>query len=373
MFFNLQIITIILALLFGLLFYRKNLKSQKIMMCILILAYFLISLFKDTNVPDYYTYTRSYQAVKIGETYGFDLFSKVSPVFPFEYGFFYLMYICKIFLGNNANLFYALLSVASICITMWSMNTVCTFIRIPNNMNGIRYENWPILFSIYMSYYGLCYVGLAVRVGFALALISMAIAMWIKKKYILCISVFFAAFLIHRLSVLGCILLLIVVFMPRIKRNIMITVWIVIGALMMLNFSNLIVNISHDIILRFLTSTKLTSYLSYLENISTQAQLRRTNIWVWLLGIVFIFMIKEHKDYYKLLNTYFVGLIVSLVMNNIPGGTRIQDFFFVFDVAMIYLFYCEGKMFNRVMRKVIVVGIVVINCIISYNIYGITN
>lgn len=365
MFLEFQIILIIIAAFFATILYRKSIKKQKIYLILLLICSGIIYFFKDFTIPDYEVYYKAYSNIEIGKWYGFNIFSKVSPVYPFEYGFFYILYFFKCIIGNRPEWSYMIIYVVSIFINIEGIYKIIGCFRNENSIN----DNIPLIYVVFMSYYGLCYCGIALRVGITIGLAYWLFYFWLKKKYIFVVIIGICSFLIQRMVIVSILAIALYFLLPQIKRQKQIIIWGVIGALMATNFSNRYISLTYGFISLVLKRLNVMSYMSYLMNISANTAVRKVNIWLWLLGILFLFCLRENQSNQKMNNIYLTGMTIALLSNNIPGGTRIQDCILFFEVLLLYRFYKEGLFFKIRIRKMILIFISIINIVVSYSIY----
>jgi hypothetical protein len=353
----------ILAVVISMIKY-KNRKQEKIITILLMFSFSILMAFRSEKLPDISWYTAVFEDIRTNFNYGFSLI-KHHYIYDVEYGFVWLMVLFKTFVSQNIHAFYFFISsVSSIFFLLSSIMAIKYF----NESSLKKIEiNLPMLFCIYSSYYGLYYCGIAIRGALAIPLILMAILCFIRKKFVLSFFCCLLGMTMHRLT-LVMLIDLIIVFMPKIKKGIVLFLWIIMGISMILKVTNQLIPISIQIMTCLTGKISSLEYGQYINNQSF-ALIPKAFIWIWIIGAGLIVFCYNYKEIYKYIYIYVFGFIVILFAGNMNGISRVYDMFTVSYIPILCEYY-DNNLGVKGIKKAVIFAVVLINTILVINIYG---
>lgn len=358
---------------------RKQKNVQIVMVFAISLIFSILFLFRNSEVPDYLGYVDIFDNVDINVNYGFDWTRKHGEL-AVEYGFLWMMWLFKKFVGDYAHAFYFIISFFTAFLMAYAGSELIDYIRsrtgkeeeayVQKKGINLKNKNLPILLGIYLSYFGLAYEAVAVRAGVAISLSVLFFVYFLQKKYVRMLVAFLLAFSIQRMCVLGIVIIALYVVIPRIKRSWLTVLWAVAGGLLITGASGYLMSFSYKILNMLFSNTSFLGYGHYLVEDAGAGAVDKGNIWLWLIGGVLLVYLPRLKYEEKLLNIYIIGLYVMIFSSMIPGGRRISDYFTLYNTVLLHEYYCLGEK-NGFNKKLVVSGIILINCIMSFRIWGV--
>lgn len=319
---------VILTYSIGIVKLVKGTMEYKVLLLIFVFTFSLVLAYRPTVFPDTSSYNKIYDEIDIHCDYGFDLFGEYLTV---EYGFLYFMKLCKI-LGLSVNLCYFLFNIITIEITLYATQKI---IYLESNRSIV--VNQYQLLSLYMSFFGIYYLGIAMREGICLALLFYIIAELKEKKIGRAVIGFMIGYICHRLMVLSVIVILIYFWGDiQFKKKTYWLVWLISGIYILFNTSTRIQSFIASIMTILLPYIRMESFLGYIEDyFGNTFSFSWLNFIVWIyIGLLTILYFRN--DYHRsVLNIVYVGLIISLLLYTMQGSSRIYDFFTIFSIISV--------------------------------------
>lgn len=294
----------------------------------------IISL-RGNTLPDTKDYTDIFLATP---TFGEDCSLSVDYQY-FEIGYVLWTKFFKTLFGNNAKFFFFLSTLFNSLV--WLYITYRLKILTANSTNKILKIPYCISIAIYFSYYGIWYNAVVIRQGIALSFLLLMVIFVLERKRLRAILSLIIAVLFHKIAILGCVILLILIFFPVLKKQ---TYYILCFILPLIGISNIglkIYSIVGSIIGNvFRTSSSFSRFAYYIDNME-YGQYSKTNLFFYLLLFFFLYYNIEHQIYYKILNIYIVGIGLTFFLEFVLLSYRITDIFL--PVSMMLLFLSLGS------------------------------
>ena len=208
--------------------------------------------------------------------------------------------------------------------------------------NEIDEYLFKIIFIVtYFSYFGFLYNGVIIREGMAMSLAMVAFIALHKNKWIRFLLLSALAFLFHYSAFFLIVVLL--VFKNIRLNDIIYYIWyIAIILIWALNLSINIYNIFVKIIVNLCDYLPFMNRFAYYVVVTTSLRLdgRKSlkDILFLIIGLWFIFRIKEMIPFErKLMNIFLIGLTSMVSLNCFFIGYRFYDYFLIFEIALISL------------------------------------
>ena len=331
-------------------------KQETILMVLLVLVFSLLMAYRSLEIPDTFWYQNSFSELDAHQKYTFSLFQD-NYRFGFEYGYIYFMQLFKRFISTDYRAFFFFCSIVISALFIYSVKSIYAYLVNEDNED----VNYPLLFCIYVSYFGLYYCGIAIRAGLAMGLILLGVVFALRKKYIPAVLLLFVAFTLQRTSVVGVGLLISILFFRlKINKRVMMWIWLVIGVLIFSGISDLLVMLFNR------------SSLDYSRYLLRGGQASEAGIAVfldWIIGIIILLSIYEDERIARIFNIYLVGFVIIVFTMTIPGFNRISDYFTVMNIPMLYKFSTDRNI-NRLIRISLCVLVVGMNIVRVLNRYG---
>ncbi len=365
------------------LFYRLKENEQRVELIIFIIIFSIALLFRNENVPDYSGYVNGYININPNHNYGFSLWNRYYEL-GYEYGYVWLMVIIKKIFGNNPNYFFFIISLITSLISMYSIRSIVSSIRtnddnfalVKKNIVIVRntekiehFTDFPLMFVLFVSYYGFSYEAVAIRSGLSMAFMLLALAFIIKKRYFSFFLSVIMAISIHRIAIITILIYLIFKFMPKIDIKAIKITWAVLGILIFFRNFTIVQVLGIRIVSWFLSKFPWLRYDHYLEGASSGGNISRTLIFTWLIGWLFIYFIYNEKNLYHLFNVYGIGVTLSLLVSGIAGSARLSDYLVVFSIPLFHEFYTQANQLTIATRRIMIMVVIVINTIICMRIW----
>lgn len=292
---------------------------------ILVISYSVLIAYRPNDVPDKLSYISIFDNIKTNVSYGFNIFGEAERV---EYGFLYTVKFYKKF-SDNVTLFFFFICLISSVLFLYGVNKITRIIT-------HKRMRLPLIFAVYISYFGIYYNGIAIRQGLAMALCVVAFAYFLRRKYIRSFLAWFIAFLFHRLSFIFVVIFLVYLLLKR--RNIsskayyiFMLVCIFLG---IFRFGYLINKFTVGLLQHILNILKLDSaYLQYLA--LRNSYFPRNLIFQAICGIILTYLLGKYAQAKKLLNIHMAGILVLTMGEGITAIGRGGDFFLLFAVIAL--------------------------------------
>ena len=344
-----------------------------------IIPFCILIAFRSLDVPDTEIYVNYY----LLEDTDFSYFSN----YGFEIGFQFLTKLIKSIIGDNYQLYFALITL---------INSILIFnaVKRINQLHQDEYKGLSnsavvpttesarffsiILLTLYVAFFGLYFNSIVLRVGIAFSLVIFAVsyALKIDKKPADYIAVFLfviLSVLFHSTAILGFIIILIIFFSKEQSFKFYFILLSIIAVFYFLNLTSRLGGVIFNIIASLnaftLLSDKLSNYggaqsLFAAEGISIKF------VFYWFMSFVLLFNDNHSKLYYKLFNVYLVGLAVFALMRSVLLVERVTDYFLLFSFLLFYLFLSQktGLKFWMYYIGIILIQLVFVLRIINRNI-----
>lgn len=347
----------------------KHTQRKLVFWSLLIAANLLIAMRPET-IPDYVSYLNIFKYIQPGKNYGFDLWSRHYQT-GIEYGFLYLISWMKVVVGNNFRMFLGILSFATSTSAIFALKKIVLMLEIAEENKQNENQLEVIISCIYFSYFLLNYEGIAIRQAVSISLCLWGFICFYNKKYIQTCLLYFAGFLVQRMTIIGLISLLVYSLVPALKnkKNI-IKITGIVGAMCTLVY----ISPLYARVLRLMQGvysllfTKI-NYMSYIENLSYDVAFDKKRLFLLVIMCFVLYFLSEEQASGKIFNVFFVGILIMVCTMNISGSARIYDYLTVFYIPLISSSY--GKYGKKLGYKVGMIGIVLVNYYISLRIWEI--
>ena len=338
-------------------------RNTKIPLYFMITAFAVLLALRPLDFNDTLSYKMIYEELDIHHNYGFDLFGEVLTV---EYGFLYFMKFCK-FLGFRVEGFFVIYNLIISGITVFAAGKLID-IESDSNYPVNRYE----LLSLYISYFGTYYLGIAMREGACFGFTFLMIYFLKNKRYLKALTAFACGFLMHRLMIISLVIAVIYFWGDiQFKKRTYFIVWFISGLYILFNTGIYIQNQIANLLLQILPHIGMSAYLGYVKNyFMSQFSFSWVNFILWAyVGILTYLYLKEHRRR-AILNIIYSGLIVSNLLYTLKGSCRIYDFFTVFSIVAIVSSEKRIKTENRTsyqsFRSLSIIAIKAVGLFLNY-------
>lgn len=319
---DIGLIVLVLILLFSTCF------RNKFMLFLSVVSFISIVSLRPVAIPDTLPYLNFYEAVELADLW--------SNRFYFEKGFVFLTCILKLFSSNSVYYFASL-----VCVNLALL--IMSF----NNLNKEFSLKTPLVLGLiaYIPYYGLFYNAIVLRAGIALSLGLLALTL--KNKWS---SLFFIllAFTFHKSSIILLLSYFIFNYFRKLSQK---KYYFIAFSILFLYLSGihyfLINNIVPDIIsisqkLSVTSFANFKYYLSYFNDLKYSISYKLLYYILSLLIFIYILPYVKSKIYFRYLNVFIVGLIISILFSTFEQITRLTDFLLISHVCL--LFYISGDL-----------------------------
>lgn len=308
---------------------------------------------RSENVPDTAVYIEFFKSI--------DTSKDISGVFGFEIGFEYLGKIIKVLFGNSPTMFMGIISMINLLIIDYSINRINKLLYIEQNINEENFlknsrfsgnHDYSIIpLTLYISFFGLYFNSIVLRVGIALSLIVLASTFAIKphkklKDYLVICLLLTLGYFFHATAIFGVIIILISLFKKTFKLGTHMWIMIVLGAIYILNLSSTLGNKVFDNILNINTLNSLTDKLySYSGDITYDSGVAVKYIFFWIMGLFLIIFNStiSSKIFSRYLNIYTAGIVIYSLFRSVLLLERVTDFFLTFSFILFYMFLLGQK------------------------------
>lgn len=341
----------------------RSTRLNSIIGIIMLITFSALLAWRPTYFTDTKAYIRIFNQIDINFDYGFNPFGEILGV---EYGYLYFMKFIKFFV-KDVHLFFFIFNVFVSAIFMIGAKGV---------IEGIakRKFNFAITLAVYMSYFGLYYMGIAIRQGMALSLSILGAALLKKKKYFLSGLALVFAFLFHRIAICSILTYIILyMFNKDYGKRMYLIIWSLCGVYMLFNSNTYLQDFFLKILYHIMSSLHLNSLLFYImEGAKETFELSVVRVFLWLsigLYISYSYICKINK---MLLNVVFSGLIVSIVLYTLSGLSRIYDFYIIYSVIIMGCTYRDIPAYRYSVKTAFVdmsiMGIMMANMLLIYRV-----
>lgn len=324
---------------------------------IFIIPFALIIANRSIDVPD----TEVYMSYLISEDTEFYRYLD----FGYEPGFQTMTKFYKLVLDDNYTIYFLMITIINLIIIDYSMQRISKVYYDEDrdrdeesitNHSGLpgqfSYNNNFSIFplTLYVSYYGLYFNAIVLRVGIALSLVILSASFSIKEKrskldYVWIILILTLSYFFHSTALLGVIINLIILFSKRFSNKTYILFWIFIGLFYFTNITSKLGDTIFGMItsLNSLTvvSTKLENYEGY--DIFNAQGISFKFIFYYLMSFVLLFENVNSKIYFKILNILFVGLFLFAIFRSVLLIERVTDYFLLFTIIAFYFYLLQQK------------------------------
>ena len=300
--------------------------NKKKLIHVLFLSFaYLFSIMRHEEIPDTVNYIELYNDPLA-----------LNHIGNFETGYIFLCYLFNDILGVKFELF----------IFIWSLSFFEIWYAISRKL--LPKDNLIMAFSLFMSFYGFFYFGIAFRNMIALMIVYSAIFIYLhyKKviKYFICLLLCLLAYEFHRTTILFLLLI------PFINKKYHKSVYIIMYSLsvLLLILSNMdIFNGVFGIMGNIEEFERLEHYMKEVDNntsvfsvqillnflVSIYSYLQRDNI-----------MEENKKIYNFFFNLNVVGILFMCISLKMPVAYRFYNTFFFFNFILLYLMFYRNKL-----------------------------
>ena len=304
--------------------------------------------------PDTVAYIDIYNGLSLNERYEFSLFRAYYHN-GIEYGYVFLCLLFK-FLGFSARGFFVAYSLITTLIAHQGVKLICKEYIKPDFGGAF---NSPLFLAIYASYFGFYYQTIAIRSGIAIVLGVLALGLVMNKKYLLSGLSIFVAFTFHRMSILLLFVLLAYVFLPvfKVKKKYL-YLWVILLLIYRSPIYDSLTYCSEWLIRWLLLRLNLMSaYAQYLE-LGFYGGISKKAMFYLIIGLLPLIdkKIKEDGFQWKILNIYYIGLIIIPLTAAVPLANRIFDYIMALSMIFVYLFASADR-YRSLVRFWISIGI----------------
>lgn len=280
----------------------------------------------------------------------------------FEVGFQLFTKITKFFISDRFTFFLGFIAFINLIIICFSTNRISKLYQKEqfdsDAISVFEGENrffsscsFSILpLTLYVSFFGLYFNTIVLRVGMTLSLVVLASSIAIKDKknvldYALIISILVLGYFFHSTAIFGFLIILILLSDFKFSKKNYLWIWFLIGIIYFTNFSTWLANSVFSFMLTLNEVTVLATKLSSYEGNVTQEieGVSMKFMFFWIMSFFLIFYSINSKIYLKYLNVYLIGLLIFGLFRSILLIERVTDFFLLFSFVIFYLFLIMQK------------------------------
>ncbi|WP_320890219.1 EpsG family protein [Bacteroides sp.] len=329
---------ILLNLVFILLSIAK--RNLILILWVVCFIYIYIIATRSMEVPDTVEYIGFYEQLEAGDFSTFIYFS-------FEPGFQLLGHIIKLFFGNSAILFLAVVVVINIVLILLSIRKIA--FRLSLSSYSINFISAIVL---YFAYFGLFYNAIVLRAGIAISILVYSTTILFKKDFnkkdvIKILLLFGLALTFHLSSIVGIIALIFSRRSQRLTEKSYLLIWCFIAFLFFSGSSVYIVKGLLNVVFSLFSLLsdsdykKYEYYLSELDHLDFQIPYKY--LFQLFSGLLLLF-VKGNIDtiYYKYLNLYFIGLFLGAIFSSIEQIARITDYFLIYLFILQWMYFIQS-------------------------------
>lgn len=329
-----------------------KLKERKYVMGLFVVFFSVLMAIRPTDTKDTMNYINAFSDFQSGQTYGINLLQKYNG---FELGYIYLNRIFKIF-SNNYRVFFFIITIAGVTLTIVALKRLCC--KTEQNEKYL----FGLIFSAYISYFGLLYNGISLRAGLAIGLGLTAVNWMIENKLVEALIFILLAVSIQRSAFLFVIIYFVIKFFPLLKMKVHLLIWFVMGIFLFNGIGSSILILVSNMLSNIISRYNISGFGAYLAELEAGIGLR--DVYLWLLyGVLILFM--NYSEYYmRYLNVIMIGTLIVVFLHDIRAIARIHDMFFVFMVPMLYYIYNEKTLVTMQSKRLMITGVMCINSMV---------
>lgn len=327
----------IISLMFCLWEERQRSYNKRIAgLLIMTIAFSAIIACRPDTIKDTQNYIDLYlQAPEwIKEISSFSLLRKYKGI---EWGMILIAYFSNLLFVHFRFMFFgvALLSIILLC---WGIKSI------ENSLCESNSSNYGFVFFFITAYYGLSYLAVAMRMGLALALGSVALALWLKKKKVESIVFFSLMLLIQRTLILAFIYILLFSFFRK-GRRLCIGIYMLTGMMLAFNIGELFWNQMSSLLLTIMDAIGVNGFQSFIL-VGTDQAVGKLDWLIWGIGLCVIIVGNMKCMNEKLTplcwGVVLMGVIIAF-LHGIRAVVRVYDTFICFSVPVLASAYYLKK------------------------------
>lgn len=322
----------------------------------------IVLAFRPLNLPDISNYKDMWRYISPGKIIGFDFFKR-EYITGVEYGFYYLMSFSKVILGSNFRLFLLLFTIVTLHFTVWILYKIAISVGITTKDN--KYNEFIVYLTIYFTYFGICYPGIAIRQALAMPLCLAAFYCFFKKNVPLSILIWILSFSVQRMSVVGLLIPAAYFIIPKIKKRKTIYVVMVIAIILVLlsTMTNIMTHLFQMMGGLYQRIFSYLDYTGYVSSVGLESGIDRKRLLLLLILIFVLLCVKDYDNTTGLINIFLAGIVLMVLTSNISGSSRIYDY-----LTVIYVPIFGSILYKREYNAIVKIPIsilLILNSIIS--------
>ena len=238
----------------------------------------------------------------------------------------------KIFIGPNYFIYFFIIVIINLTLIVVSLKNI--FGR------SLKYNNFFIAITIYISYYGFYYNAIVLRAGLAISIVLLAASFALNKRWLISILLILLAVSFHQSAIIGLVILLILKYEIKFSKKTYLIIWVGIGVIL---FSKIGTYFMLDFILYILNY--FPDYSVYISNLSFSTTLTSWNIFYYFLGGIFLTYRKDDDRFYSILNIYYIGILLIALVPGMNILYRALDYFTVFNFILFHMYLLDRKLY----------------------------
>ncbi len=349
-------------------FFRTPTDRQSLFVCVIIAIVFSgFMMQRSLTISDTTNYVGLFNSIEWSRNANFSLWKDFES-YDIECGFAWLVIFLKFIGIKSYKTFFGLIalfnSIGSVVGIQKLIEKDCFGYEQP-----LTFKRYGLLTCLYISYFGFYYSGIVLRAGLSITLIIFAINSY--RDGHICRGLIFLLISIsmHRLAVLGIVICLIYKYFPKLSKGKFLVFWVIITVLNIFSITFSMSSFGRNVLM--IIGNKLNSY-DYIRYLSqTESSVSLFVIALLLLGGAFVWFGYDDENY-RLFNVYGMGYLITAILSEIKGYTRIVDYFLIFGVALVYSLNLKKIMETsnkKICINVLTILYVLFNLIRSYNLY----
>lgn len=331
-------------------------KPRKYIYGMLIIAAALLFAFRPENTKDTMGYIESFNNPILHLNTGISLLQKYDG---YEIGYIYLMRIFRL-VTTNYRAFFFFISFVGLAGTLYGLNRLSVGAGEVKKRGNSKPRVGAVL-AIYISNYGFLYHGISVRAGLSFALGMMFFLNMRMSKRFTGLVYLILAFVIQRTSFLFLVAYIIYKYLPPIKREIHLIIWVLSGLLMLSGIASMafvyIIKVMLSIIERF----GISGYNAYLKTLDVAVGL--TDIYKWLLYGLLIMICDTQERNQRYLNIVMAGALIVVFLHDVRAVSRAYDIFYLFIIPLLVQFFNKNMRYTSILsplKRTITFGVIVV-------------
>lgn len=325
-------------------------------------AFVIIMAIRPIGMPDTQAYADMYQKVNLHTEYGFSI-TRTCPQIDIEYGFLYFIKLAKA-LKISFRMFLAMQALFCSVLVYLSIKNINEFLESDCKINI------PLFLVIYYSFFGVYYEGIAIRAGMAISLGLYSISLILLGKQFKGILCVLLSILFHRMGVINLAMAVIIKTIPLLKnKKYYFIIWLVLGGIFLSPLYRMINEWGFSMMGKALNWIGLNTFSHYLVRINSGGVGKKV-IFFWLIGVIPIFWVTYSPKIHKLINWYYVSLIMIMMVSIVPLPNRIYDYGMISSVPFIYYTFTNSrsKHMSWNVKMIILFGILVMYSYLVWNV-----